>query len=315
MKIKSFTDFLTEAENNTSLKKIYLATKRSSGQQWLTYKGFAGNKFFIQITENNLDKLDINPEYPVLNYHGDIINELLDKNLIKKENVYNQSEYIKLSGSKKEFHKKVNGDENIPITVFSKKDAKEKLNFPIIAKPANGHSGIGISVIKTESELDDLNESEYDVYSEFINKKEEMRFFLFKGDVINWLERQPMNSKAKSGSGEAKEKMNFKYILRNVNDIPNDYQKVLTKFATKFNKLPYICFDVMKSTDDKIYIIESNTQPGVPFDVTVQLYRAIYKDFYKEPINPEDDKKLKQYSSEMIDMTIKKDKERFSVNN
>ena len=88
-KILSFADFLNEGieSDYPSLKKIYLATKRSSGQRWLSYKGFAGDKYFIQVTENNLDKIKINPDYPILNYHSDIVNELLDKGLIKSENI------------------------------------------------------------------------------------------------------------------------------------------------------------------------------------------------------------------------------------
>jgi hypothetical protein len=33
----------------------------------------------LSVTENNIDNLDINPDYPILNYHSDIIKELLKK--------------------------------------------------------------------------------------------------------------------------------------------------------------------------------------------------------------------------------------------
>ena len=82
-------DLLKEsAANDSALKKVYLATKRSSGQRWWSYKGFAGDKYFTQITENNIDKLDINPDYPILNYQSDIVNQLLKEGRIKEENIY-----------------------------------------------------------------------------------------------------------------------------------------------------------------------------------------------------------------------------------
>ena len=66
--------------------------------------------------------------------------KLLKEGLIKDENVYNHPKYIKQSGSKAEFHKIVDGDENIPQTCHSKEEAL-KIGFPLIAKPADGHSG------------------------------------------------------------------------------------------------------------------------------------------------------------------------------
>ena len=97
--LKLFEQFISEQTlgDNTSpaLKKVYLATKRSSGQKWLSYKGFAGNKYFTQITENNIDKIDINPDYPVLNYQSSLIEKLLKEGRIKEENVYNKPKDIK----------------------------------------------------------------------------------------------------------------------------------------------------------------------------------------------------------------------------
>ena len=71
--LKLFEQFLTEKKltDNTEsgLGKVYLAFREDSGQRWWTYKGFAGNKFFTQINENNMNDIDINPDYPVLTYH------------------------------------------------------------------------------------------------------------------------------------------------------------------------------------------------------------------------------------------------------
>lgn len=316
-RLEYFGVALNEAEGevmaNSGLKKVYLATRRDSKQKWWSYKGFAGNKFFIQVTENNIDTLKINPDYPVLNYQSTVVEQLLKEGRIKEENIYNHPKWIHLSGSKKEFHKLVGNDENVPKTVYSKNEALKKLTFPIIAKPANGHSGIGIQIIKTPTLMEDINEKIFDTYSEYVDKAEEMRFFNFKGNPIFWMERTPANDKAKSGKGEANEEMEFKYAKRDIKNIPNEYKTVLEKYCKIFEKFDYICFDMMKDKSGKVYVIESNSQPGVPFDSTVEVYKHIYEDFYKKSLDEYTTAKLNDYATQMIEKTLAKDKGRFSV--
>jgi len=314
--LKLFEQFISEQtlgdNTNPALKKVYLATKRSSGQRWWSYKGFAGNKYFTQITENNIDKIDINPDYPILNYQSDLINQLLKEGRIKEENVYNKPKDIKLSGSKKEFHKLVEGDDAIPKTVFNKNEALSNLKFPIIAKPSEGHSGLGIQIFDKPELLEDVDEKIFDTYSEFVDKEEEHRFMNFAGKPIFWMARTPDNEKAKTGKGGANEEMSFEYQRRDIKDIPKDYAKVLKRFCKIYEKFPFICFDMMRGKDGKVYVIESNAQPGVPFDSTVQMYKGIYEDFYKKPIDPQSMKQLDNYALELIEKTLKKDKSRFS---
>jgi len=312
--LKLFEQFIAEAASaeTSALKKVYLVTKRSSGQKWLSYKGFAGDKFFTQITENNIDKIDINPDYPVLNYQSDLVNQLIKEGKIKEENVYNKPKHITLSGSKKEFHKLVEGDDAIPKTVFSKNEALTNLKFPIIAKPAVGHSGLGIQIFDKPELLEDADEKIFDTYSEFVDKAEEHRFMNFGGKPIFWMARTPDNDKAKTGKGGANEKMTFEYQRREVKDIPKDYATVLKRFCKIYEKFPFICFDMMKSKDGKVYVIESNAQPGVPFDSTVEMYKGIYEDFYKKPIDSKSMKQLDSYAQELIKKTLDKEKGRFS---
>ena len=309
--LKLFEQFLTEKKltDNTEsgLGKVYLAFREDSGQRWWTYKGFAGNKFFTQINENNMNDIDINPDYPVLTYHSDTVNKLIKAGKIKKENVYNHPDHISKSGSKEEFHKLIGEDENIPKTVYSKNDALEKLEFPIIAKPAAGHSGIGIQIINKPDLMEDVDEKIFDTFSEYIDKEEEHRFINFKGKPIFWMERTPSNEKAKTGKGKAKEEMEFGYAKRDIKDLPKDYRKVLERFCKIYEDLPYMCFDVMKGKNGKVYIIESNAQPGVPFDSTIEVYKHIYEDFYKKPLDKESLTKLNEYAKTMIEKTLKKD--------
>lgn len=308
-------DLLKESVNTESgLGKVYLALREDSGHRWWTYKGFAGDNFFTQIHENNMNDIDINPDYPILTYHSDTVNKLIKAGKIKKENVYNHPDHISKSGSKEEFHKLVGEDENIPKTVYSKNDALEQLEFPIIAKPAEGHSGKGIQIINKPDLMEDVDEKIFDTFSEYIDKEEEHRFINFKGKPIFWMERTPLNEKAKTGKGSAKSEMEFGYAKRSLSDLPEDYRKVLERFCKIYEDLPYMCFDVMKGKNGKVYIIESNSQPGVPFDSTVEAYKHIYEDFYKKPLDKESLTKLEEYANAMIEKTLKKDGgKRFSI--
>lgn len=308
-------DLLKESKDTESgLGKVYLALREDSGQRWWTYKGFAGDKFFVQVHENNMDDIDINPDYPVLTYHTDTVNKLIKAGKIKKENVYNHPDHISKSGSKEEFHKLVGEDENIPKTVYSKNDALENLEFPIIAKPSKGHSGKGIQIIEKPDLMEDVDEKIFDTFSEYIDKAEEHRFINFKGKPIFWMERTPLNEKAKSGKGSAKEEMEFGYAKRDVKDLPKDYRKVLEKFCKIYEDLPYMCFDIMKGKNGKVYVIESNAQPGVPFDSTIEAYKHIYEDFYKKPLDKDSLTKLNEYAKTMVEKTLKKDGgKRFSI--
>lgn len=313
MKIfKNYSDFLYEKKINqsTDLFKIYLGIKKSSNHIWWTYKEFASNNFFIQITEDNIYKFDVNPNLPILNYSSEIIKKLLKEKRIRDENIINHPNFIKISGSKKHFHDFIGQDDNLPKTVYTQKEAFN-LNFPIIAKPSNGHSGLGIKIFYSPDELKKNNLEQFDIFSEYIDKKEEHRFFNYKGKQIFWMERKPLNKKAKNGKGEVDEKMMFQYIKKNVNYIPDDIKQVLKKFCDKLKDLPFICLDVLRDKNDKIYVIESNAQPGVPFDSTVVIYKEIFKDFYGRPVNEETEFILNQYSKELVEKTLLKDNKRF----
>ena len=314
-RIKLFEQFLLEKQAELDLHKIYLTISSGNGHPWLSYKDFTGDNFynfFIQVNLENYKKLDINPDYPILTYNSGITQKLLDEGLIKKENVYNLPEFIKQSGSKAEFHKLVEGDENIPKTAHNEKEAL-KIGFPLIGKPAKGHSGLGIQIFKDQKSWDSADHSKFDVYSEYVDKSTEHRLITFKGKPFFWMERQPMNDKAKSGKGKGDERMEFKYIKRDITKIPNKFIKLVEKFGKIFSDLPYICFDVMEDQEGKLYVIESNSQPGVPFDSTAQAYRQIFKDFYGRDIESKSDAELTRLSEYMINKTLELDPKRFEV--
>lgn len=311
-RIMLFEEFLNEARASADLFKVYLCINPESGHRWWTYKGFAGSNYFIQLHPDNYKEIDIDPSLPVLNYNSDVCQTLLDEGLIKDENVYNHPKFIKQSGSKAEFHKIVDGDENIPQTAHSK-EAAEKIGLPLIAKPADGHSGIGIQVFKTEEEWNGADHDKFDVYSEFIDKKSEHRLFNFKGKPFFWMEREPMNDKAKSGKGKGDDQMEFKYIKHDVAKIPQKFKDLVEKFCKKFEDLPYLCFDIMEDHSGKLFIIESNSQPGVPYDSTIEAYKQIFADFFGREVEAACAERLSELSTQLCDKTLKLDPERFEI--
>ena len=301
--IKSYNEFLFEQDNKESdLYKGYVILTDIWDVNW-TGKDGAADNFITAITDTNIDTINIDPELPILSQNGRILNILLKEGRVKKENVYNLPEATSKSIDKKKFHEFIGEDENIPKTVFSKEDA-ETLKFPIIAKPGNGHSGVGISVIKSADELKDLDSNKYNVYSEFIDKAEEHRFINFNGTPIFWMERKAINDKAKYGDGGAEEKMMFNYIKRNIDLIPKDYAAINIKFCEKFKDVPYVCFDIMKGTDNKLYIIESNSSPGADFDITPIVYKNMFEDFYGRDISQEANDVLEKYAKKAVKRTI-----------
>jgi hypothetical protein len=73
--------------------------------------------------------------------------------------------------------------------------------------------------------------------------------------------------------------------------------------------------DVMKGKDDKVYVIEINSKAGMPFDITVKLYKNIFEDFYGRKIDPESEKNLEMISTELKQKTLEKEKGKFTIEN
>ena len=303
--VKLFEDF--KDKEPADLHKVYLAFDPDLGHRFWQFKDFAADKFFTRLTPENYKKHKIDSSLPVLTYNSKVVQKLLDDGLIKHENVYNKPEHIEKSGSKAEFHKIVEGDKNIPKTIHKTEDAVKEIGFPMIAKPAVGHSGLGITVMKNQKDFDSADHSKLDVYSQYIDKKGEHRFFTFKGKPFFWQEREPTNNKAKTGEGEGKERMMFNYIKRDVTKTPEKFNKLIARFGKIFSDLPFICFDIMEDKNGKLYIIESNSMPGVPYDSTAELYKVIFKDFYGRDISAATKTMLDKYSKTMMKKTLQKD--------
>jgi len=302
--IKLFEQYLEEKKDNneSDLGKVYVSVNTETGHEAFRNEG---SDAFQHIGQDNVDTIKLDPNIPILNY-----NKILTKKIAKKfpkNFIYNPNEEVKKSGSKKLFHEIVGESPNIPKTVYNEKDAL-KIGFPIIAKPSEGHSGVGIQIFKNKDDFDKADQSKFDVYSQYIDKKSENRVINFKGKPFAWLERQPINDKAKNGDGKADSEMVFEYTKKDPSKLPDNFAKVNKAFCKKFPTLSLLCFDFMEDQDGKVYVIEANTMTGVPFDITIDMYKLIFNDFYKRPVNAKTEAELGVLSKKLIKRTMDRSK-------
>jgi len=297
-------DLLKESTDvESDLHKIYAAVNTDTGHEWAKEEG---GKAYKVITPKDISKLELDPSIPILNYNMAVTEALVKKFPKMKNFIYNPNETIQVSNSKKDFHERLGDDPNIPKTAYNEKDALE-IGFPLIAKPKTGHSGKGIKIFKTKDEFLKEDKSKYDLFSQFIDKKSEHRIINFKGKPMVWMERTPLNEKAKKGDGDAGEEMRFKYLKKNPSGLPKNFAKTNKSFCEKFKEIPLICFDIMEDQKGHVYIIESNTMTGMPFNISLELYEKIFEDYYKRPMSNESKNEMKILSEGLIKRTLSRD--------
>jgi len=293
LELLNFSDYLLHEKGEANqLQKIYLCFGGDSGKK----------KDICDILFLSIENKSINGNFPILNYNGSRLKRFIVDNLIKEENCYISPFTSNSISDKKEFHLHVGEDDNIPRTVFTKEEVK-KLTFPIVAKPSQGESGIGIVKFNTLQELEESSES-FSIFSNYIEKVSEDRIIVFKGKVIYWTQRIALNEKAKTLNGSSDEETNFQYILKNVEKLPIEIQNIVDKFSEKFDFLSWFCIDLMIDNNGKYWVVEINSQPGVAFNILSLLYENIYEDFYKEKLNHKTKEILDKISKELIDQDL-----------
>jgi glutathione synthase/RimK-type ligase-like ATP-grasp enzyme len=291
------------ADVESDLHKIYAAVNTDTGHEWAKEEG---GKAYKVITPKDISKLELDPSIPILNYNMAVTEDLVKKFPKMKNFIYNPNETIQVSNSKKDFHERLGDDPNIPKTAYNEKGALE-IGFPLIAKPKTGHSGKGIKIFKTKDEFLKEDKSKYDLFSQFIDKKSEHRIINFKGKPMVWMERTPLNEKAKKGDGNASEEMRFKYLKKDPSGLPNNFAKTNKAFCEKFKEIPLICFDIMEDQKGHVYIIESNTMTGMPFNISLELYEKLFEDYYKRPMSNKSKNEMKLLSEGLIKRTLSRD--------
>lgn len=310
LRLKDYKQFIKEEYGE--LFKIYLAFNGKTDDDGFSYKQYMVKNFALPLVDKKLD-YQINQKYPIINYNSDLTNYLLENKLILAKNVYNKPEHVKDVASKVRFHKIMDGSKFIPKTVFTKDEAL-KLTFPVIAKPDNNHSGMGIQIFKNTAELQN-NDDKFDLFSECKTIREEFRLIFFKEKPILFMKREPLNNKAKGGNGTTDEAMVFAYRKMMVDYVPEEFEELLKEVREKFKNVDFYALDVMEDEDGGIYIIEINSQPGLPFDSTVNMYREVYNDFYKQKLSQRGEYDLSIFAQDLDIITVQTSNNRFLIGN
>jgi len=292
-------DLLKESVNNEDyLKKVnfILAGEKIEG---LTGKN--NKRIYGKINDVCLDKLfnsfyakgdykkdlEVDPKLPLI-YYGGNSKEGLD--FLKRYNVsedvmYNLPEAMKVSGNKSDFYKMFEDSDFIPKAVYKKEDAKD-LEFPIIAKPDDGHSGLGIEIFDTYEDLE-KSKGKFENYSEAKDLDREFRVLLMNNDPVLVHERVSLNENEIKDK-EADEQTEFTYVDQDMSklDFMDKVNDICKKVREKL-KLGLWSIDLMIDKSGDCWVAEINSASGMAADKMARVYVKVYEDFYGEKLPQE----------------------------
>lgn len=302
-KIMLFEQFVNESYKRDEFQKVMITRRAELKDSFITGPKYTPKDYWVIVTRGT-ELESISKDLPVLCYDRGTLENLLDKGVIQNDQVYNKLEARKKVSSKAEFYKLHADSGYITPTVLDPKDIKD-LDFPIVAKPDNEHSGLGIQVFKSKEELDDADLSKFSSFSEKIDIKEEHRFFVWRGEMIQWTQRKPMDDEtADIAKKNPDQETNFSYILRNEQP-SDDIKKVIAYFTDAHSDLDFYAVDLAETKDGKIYVFEMNSEPGALFGVMALVYQRIYQDWYEKPMSKDTIELLKQFREKDIEANKK----------
>lgn len=311
-KLYNFDEFLTESilrEYEALLKKVIFVkisadTNKLSGDAGERDRALNQNAFDeLFIGYSTLDDIDKDLQFPsnmpVLYYGGHNKNSVkfLKKFKVKEENMYNRPEEMKISGSKVDFCKMFAEYSWNPKTVFTLPEALNgSLKFPVIAKISDGHSGLGIKIFKTKEELEGFSQPftvegeqrKFDLYSECIDIDREFRTIFLKNKCILVNERVACIKTNKTVKTKGiDESVDFVYVVSDMKKVSRSFKNQLNKIAEEIRKkieLDVWAIDVALDKNGKLYVLEINSAPGLGSEKLVDVYCAIYEDYYGEKL-------------------------------
>lgn len=238
-----------------------------------------------------IKNVTINHDMPIIYYGGNIKSGLdfLKNKGIKRENMYNKPEGMKITGNKVEFQKTFESNGFMPKAVFNIKEAKD-LTFPIVAKISNGHSGVGVQKFDTYEDLK-KSKDKFDLYMEYVNFNEEYRAFFMKDKLLAINERVPIEKENKTiDTIGYSDKVRFVYVDQDLDKVP--FVDEICDIAKQVRDvLPIDVYSVdFVIEDDKIWVLEVNSGTGIGAAKMAMLYMNVYEDYYGEKL-PDDYKK------------------------
>lgn len=307
MLIKDFQGFLNESISGLH-KAICAISSDLSDFDYVTGKSGQTRQFMKLFTRGDRSyRADI----PVVNYCN-IHTRRLIKAGTPEELIYNPEQAKMRIASKVDWHGIHTGSPHIPKTVT---DAEEidNLRFPIIAKPENRYSGQGIVKFGTLEETREADLSQFAVFSEQIDIAEEHRIPVWRGQPLMWMQRVPADRKTREMDKKADEKLRFNYVLKDLEDMPMEWNAIISEVAEKHRDLDFYSVDLAIDKVGKPWVIEMSSEFAPLFGITALIYDRVYRDHYGRPLSKADAARLEGYRKRDIQATIEMDPDRFSV--
>jgi D-alanine-D-alanine ligase len=182
------------------------------------------------------------------------MNKVISKELFKKNRIYSPKYFVL---------KKLDFNLKILKNIIK----SNRINFPIVVKPINEGSSIGVNICKNFISISKITKKLFKKYSELIIESyiggQEIQVAVINGSPLGAIELKPMRQfydyKAKY-SKEAKTKHIMPANLKK-----SKYNEVLNlaKKAHKALGCKGVTRSDFKFFKDKFYILEINTQPGM----------------------------------------------------
>ena len=290
----TFEQFINEAIVKDDFKKVCITRRKILDDSFITGPAYKSKEYWNVITRDmeSIEKFD---DMPVLNYDRGTLEKFLENGMIKPYQVYNTIEARETIVSKAKFYKE-HADSGYIVPTATDKNDVGKLKFPIVAKPDNEHSGLGITVFKDVDEFENADLSKFSSFSEKIDIAEEHRYFMWRDEIIQWCERVPMDDEtADIAKKDPEQETNFSYILKDVKDIKDSHIKAIRYFSDAHQDLDFYAIDLAEDAKENVYVFEMNSEPGTLFGVLTIVYQKIYEDYYESPMDPSTIDLLKQY--------------------
>ena len=305
--IKDLQTFLNEKSGELH-KVIMCVSTELTDFKYVTDKSTYTKNFMQIFTKGDQP---FKADMPVINFCNIHTQRLLDAGT-PKDLIYNPKEKKMEIASKVKWHETHKDSKHVPKTVSEPEDL-DQLKFPIIAKPDNRYSGMGIQKFDTLEDAKKADLEDFEVFSEKIDIDEEHRIMMWRGEPVMWVQRVHGNKETKEMTKKKEDKLYFKYVLKNLDKLPEEWNEVFQEMNEAHENLDLYSIDLMVDTDGKPWVVEMSSEFAPLYGVMAPFYKKVYQDYYGKKLNPTDAKEVDTYQQKDITSTIDFDKKRFSV--
>lgn len=307
--IKDFQTFLNERSGGLH-KVLMCVSTEITDFKYVTDKSTHTSNYMTLFTKGDEP---YKSQLPVINFCNIHTKRLLDAGT-PKELIYNPKEKKMEIASKVKWHKTHKDSKFVPKTVTDAEDL-DQLKFPIIAKPDNRYSGMGIVKFDTLEAAKKEDLEDFEVFSEKIDIAEEHRIMMWRGEPVMWVQRVHGNKETKEMTKKKEDKLHFKYVLKNIDKMPETWNEVFQEMNEAHEGLDIYSIDLMIDTDGKPWVVEMSSEFAPLYGVMALLYKKVYQDYYGKKLHSTDIEQIDMYQKKDIKSTINFDKKRFSIEN